>query len=135
MSLFDLYLESRKVGNSYEKHFDLIIYDRIKSVLPFSLSRHILALESAAENRWIGRHALIDALDAYVANMPSDESKMLAGTVSSSKNGSHNFGRTRSDVKSLAVENQKLQGNKTSNFVSTPKPSVKNVLGVVVCRI
>ena len=31
MSLFDLYLESRKVGNSYEKLFDLIIYDCIKS--------------------------------------------------------------------------------------------------------
>jgi len=125
MSLFDLYLESRKVGNSYEKLFDLIIYDRIKSALPFSLSRHVLTLESAAENRWIGRHALVDALDAYVANMPSDKSKMLAATVSSSKNGSHNFGRTRSDVKSLAVESQKLEGNKTSNFVSTPKPAVK----------
>ena len=48
MSLFDLYLESRKVGNSYEKLFDLIIYDRIKSVLPPFLSRHILALESSA---------------------------------------------------------------------------------------
>ena len=79
MSLFDLYLESRKVGNSYEKLFDLIIYDRIKSVL-FSLSRHILALESAAENRWIGRHALVDALDAYVANVPSHKSKFLAAS-------------------------------------------------------
>ena len=35
MSLFDLYLESRKVGSSYEKLFDLIIYDRIRSVFPF----------------------------------------------------------------------------------------------------
>ena len=41
MSLFDLHLESRKIGNSYEKLFDLIIYDRIKSVLPSFLSRHI----------------------------------------------------------------------------------------------
>jgi len=41
------------------------------------------------------------------------------------KNGSHNFGRTRSYVKSLDVVNQKLEGNKTSNFVSTPKPAVK----------
>jgi len=69
---------------STEKLFDLIIYDRIKFVLPFSLSRHILTLESAAVNRWIGCHALVDALDAHVANMPSDKSKMLAATVSSS---------------------------------------------------
>ena len=136
MSLFELYLESRNVGNSYEKLFDLIIYDRIKSVLPFSLSRHILALESAAENRWIGRHALVDALDAYVANMPSDKSKLHAATVSTSKNGSHSFVKSLSDVKSLAVESQRLEGNKTTNFAATPKPAVrKKCLGVVVCRI
>ena len=34
MSLFDLYLESRKIDKNYEKLLDLIIYDRIKSVLP-----------------------------------------------------------------------------------------------------
>ena len=109
-----------------------ITYDCIKSVLPFSLSRQILALESAADNRWIGRYALVDALDAYVANMPSDESQMLATTVSSSKNGSHRFGESRSDVTSLTVESQKLEGesqklegNKTSNFVATPKSAVK----------
>ena len=101
------------------------IYGRIKSVLPFCLSRHILALESAAENRWIGHHALVDALDAYVANMPSDKSKFIAATMSSSKNGSHSFVKSRSDVRPLAVGSQRLEGNKTSNFVSTPKPAVR----------
>ena len=57
--------------------------------------------------------------------MPSDKSKLLAATVSSSKNGSHSFVKSRSDVKSLAVESQKLEGNKNSNFVSTPKPAVR----------
>jgi len=57
--------------------------------------------------------------------MPSDKSKMLATTVSSSKNGSHRFGESRSDVTSLTVESQKLEGNKTSNFVATPKSAVK----------
>ena len=57
--------------------------------------------------------------------MPSDKSKLLAATVSSSKNGSHSFVKSRSDVKSLAMESQKLEGNKNSNFVSTPKPAVR----------
>jgi len=68
-----------------------------------------------------GRHALVDALDAYVA----DRSKMLATTVLSSKNGLHSVGKSRTDVKSVAVESEKLEDNKTSNFVSTPQPPVK----------
>ena len=36
--------------------------------------------------------------------MPSDKSKFLAATVSSSQNGSHFFVKSRSDVKPLAVE-------------------------------
>jgi len=74
MSLFDLYLESRKIDKNYEKLFDLIIYDRIKSVLPPFLSRHVLALESATENRWIGRHALVDALHGVYTRRSSRRS-------------------------------------------------------------
>ena len=72
MSLYDFYLESRNVQNSYDRLFDLIIYDKIKSVLPPFLSRHVLALESASKDRWLGGRGLVDALDAFVANMSSD---------------------------------------------------------------
>ena len=32
MSLFDYYVESRKVSQSYDKLIDLIVYDRVKSI-------------------------------------------------------------------------------------------------------
>jgi len=50
MSLFDFYQEVVLKLMSYQKLFDLIIYDRIKSVLPTFLSHHVLALESATES-------------------------------------------------------------------------------------
>jgi len=81
-SLFDYYVESRKVG-SYEKLMELIVYDRIKASLPPFLSRHVLALESTStllEKRgWLGKHALVVALDAYTAGMapPSSGNKAI----------------------------------------------------------
>jgi len=43
-SLFEYYVESRKVG-SYEELIELIVYDRIKASLPPFLSWRVLALE------------------------------------------------------------------------------------------
>jgi len=104
----------------------LIVYDRIKSVLPPYLSRHILALESAAENRWIGRHALVDALDAYVANMPSDKTKMPVTNAVNSKTGMPNSGKPRGHLKSLTVENTEVKTGKTlSNSGFVPKPAIR----------
>jgi len=69
-SLFDYYVESRKVG-SYEKLMQLIVYDRINVSLPQFLSRHVLALESSStlleKGGWLGKHVLVEALDAYTA--------------------------------------------------------------------
>jgi len=31
MSLFEYYLDSRKIGQSYDKLTDLMVYDRVKS--------------------------------------------------------------------------------------------------------
>jgi len=81
-SSFDYYVESRKVG-SYEELMELIVYDRIKASLPPFLSRHVLSLESSStllEKRgWLGKHALVEALDAYTAGMapPSTGNKAL----------------------------------------------------------
>ena len=69
MSLFDFYVESRKVDSSYERLLELIIYDRIKSTLPQFLARHVLALETSNDRGWLGRAALVEALDAYMANV------------------------------------------------------------------
>jgi len=81
-SLFDYYVKSRKVG-SYEELMELIVYDRIKASLPPFLSRHVLALESNStlleKGGWLGKHAWVEALDAYTAAMapPSTGNKAL----------------------------------------------------------
>jgi len=82
-SLFEYYVENRKVGNSYDKLMELIVYDRIKASLPTFLSRHVLALESSStlldKGGWLGKHALVEALDAYTAGMapPSSSHKAV----------------------------------------------------------
>ena len=40
-SLFEYYVESRQVSNSYDRLMQLVIYDRIKSSLPSFLARHV----------------------------------------------------------------------------------------------
>jgi len=46
-SLFEYYVESRQVSNSYDRLMQLVIYDHIKSSLPSFLARHVLALEAS----------------------------------------------------------------------------------------
>ena len=59
MSLFDYYVESRKVSQSYDKLIDLIVYDRVKSCLSPALSRYVLSLEANHKDGWIGRQGLL----------------------------------------------------------------------------
>ena len=54
MSLFVYYVESRKIDRSYERLIDLIVYDRIKSQLAPFLARHVLVLEAAHKDGWLG---------------------------------------------------------------------------------
>ena len=72
MTLFEYYIESRKINRSYEKIVDLMIYDRIKSILPPYLARHVLALEAGHKDGWLGRLGLAEALDAYMANIQGE---------------------------------------------------------------
>jgi len=69
MSLFEYYLESRKIGQSYDKLTDLMVYDRAKSCLRPALSRYVLSLEASHKKGWIGRQGLAEALDLYLANL------------------------------------------------------------------
>jgi len=88
-SLFEYYVESRKVGNNYDKLMELIVYDRIKASLPPFLSRHVLALESSStlldKGGWLGKNALVEALDAYTAGLTQfSGSNKTAGASGSS---------------------------------------------------
>jgi len=69
MSLFEYYVKSRKVGHSYDKLVDLMVYDKLKPSLSPSLARHVLSLEAAHKDLWLGRLALTESLDAYMANL------------------------------------------------------------------
>jgi len=40
--------------------------------LPLSLARHVLTLEAAHRDGWLGRLGLVEALDAYMANAQGD---------------------------------------------------------------
>ena len=50
--LLDYYLDSRKVTD-FAKLCELLICDRIKSVLPEACLKHILSVESASEAGWL----------------------------------------------------------------------------------
>ena len=69
MLLFEYYVESRKIGYSYDKLVDLMLYDRIRSSLSPSLARHVLSLEASQKDLCLGRLALTESLDAYMVNM------------------------------------------------------------------
>lgn len=87
-SLFDYYVESRKIGNNYDMLMELIVYDRMKATLPPYLSRHVLALESSStlleKGGWLGKNALVEALDAYDAGLATSGSKKMVGASHSS---------------------------------------------------
>ena len=83
-SLFEYYVESRKVDHSYDKLVDLMIYDKIKASLSPSLARHVLSLEAAHKDLWLGRIPLTESLDAYLANLAD---KSYGSTVKSIKPG------------------------------------------------
>ena len=82
MSLFDYYVESRKISQSYDKLIDLIVYDRVKSCLSPALSRYVLSLEANHKEGWIGRQGLAEALDSYLANLPEsfDKPRFVLGS-------------------------------------------------------
>jgi len=91
-SLFEYCVESRKIHNNYDKLVELMVYDRMKCVLPHFLARHVLTLESAHENGWLGLKPLAEALDTYVANMQADgrprlpQAKVVDGSNGDKKN-------------------------------------------------
>ena len=61
-----------------------MIYDKIKASLSPSLARHVLSLEAAHKDLWLGRLALTESLDAYLANLAD---KSYGNTVKPIKTG------------------------------------------------
>jgi len=51
----------------------------MKSCLPQYLARHVLALEVAHKDGWLGRLPLAETLDAYIANAQGDNCPKAPG--------------------------------------------------------
>ena len=75
MAIFSYYVQSRNIKDDFYQLMELMVYDRIKSVLPPFLATHVIALESAHKEGWLGRRSLAEALDAYMANKPQPDIK------------------------------------------------------------
>ena len=70
--LLDFYLESRHV-TTYEQLCELLICDRIKTVLSEGCFRYILSIESAKDTGWLRKKDLTDAIDRYMASHPRND--------------------------------------------------------------
>ena len=66
------YLESRKIGEDFEKLTDLLVCDRIKSTLKNGCLRYILGIENVSEDGWMRSNELTQAIDKYLASYSVD---------------------------------------------------------------
>lgn len=64
--LLEYYLASRKV-TSFDKLCELLVCDRIKSVLTEGCLKHVLSIESSTDTGWMGKADLTNALDRFTA--------------------------------------------------------------------
>jgi len=87
MSLFEYYLDSRKLGQSYDKLTDLMVYDRVKSCLSPVLCRYVPSLEASHKEGWIGQQGLAEALDSYLANLPKSSGRSRFVPVPQTRTG------------------------------------------------
>jgi len=62
--LLQYYLASRKV-TSFDKLGELLVCDRIKSVLTEGCLKHVLFTESSTDTGWMGKAELTNALDRF----------------------------------------------------------------------
>ena len=76
-SLFRYYLDSRNVGQNFDKLVSLMIADRLKTEMSASCLKHILTIETASE--WLGCDKVADAADIFMNNHFADgQPRMMA---------------------------------------------------------
>src|SRR5664279_1361712 len=66
-TLLKYYLDSKKVS-TFDELIQLLICDRVKSVLPEGALSHLLRFELSLPNQWANRDQLVDVLDTYDTN-------------------------------------------------------------------
>jgi len=76
--LLDYYLESRKV-NTFDQLCELLVCDRIKSVLSEPCLRYVLGIESSRESGYLSKRDLTEAVDRFAAtHSRADKPKAFA---------------------------------------------------------
>ena len=78
--LLGYYLDSRKVS-SFDELRDLLLCDRIKSVLPAECLKHILSIESTKDQGWLQLDELTESIDNFVAVRGNELGKPKAFSV------------------------------------------------------
>ncbi len=62
------YLNSRHIADSFEALYELLICDRIKTVLSEGCLRHILSVEATSTEGWVRTEKLAEIADLYLAS-------------------------------------------------------------------
>lgn len=73
------YLRSREVTNSFDRLVDLIIADKLKSVMSSAPLNYVLSLEG---NNWFDPKKVAELADIFVANHPSSSQARFVGNAS-----------------------------------------------------
>ena len=114
--LVDYYHESRHV-TAYEQLCELLICDRIKTVLSEGCLRYILSIESANDTGWLRKKDLTDAVDRYMASHPrNDRPKAFAVGQTPQAMSKQNYGVFgQAKAASPNAMPPKFNGNSQSN--------------------
>jgi len=91
--VFEAYLDSRKVNESFQTLSDLILADRLKGILNEHILKHVVAVESSLKdgNGWLSARELAEAVDTYCANYHGGKS--ISGNLGAGP--SSTFGRPK----------------------------------------
>jgi len=68
MTVLNYYLDSRSIDRDFKKILELLVSDRVKSVLDNDCLKHILTLENGADDGWLKLTELTTPIDKYYAN-------------------------------------------------------------------
>ena len=95
-SILLYYVESRK-AMGYELLIELLVCDRMKSLLSYGAMQYILSLENQATNGWLRLDDLVTALDRfYATHTDSDKPRFVSDAVANQAGSSFNSSNTTS---------------------------------------
>jgi len=92
-TIFEAYLDARKVNESFQTLCDLILADRLKGILNEHILKHVVAIESGLKDGigWLPGRELAEAVDTYCANYHGGKS--ISGNLGAVQ--SSTFGRPK----------------------------------------